>query len=118
MLRKLIGFLHMKIMLFFVSCALGITLFVLPSTSMITVKSPSRYCAPQTKIDNQYLPKRQPNHHCAAQAQTITWMNWLTGNSLTNQLHFIDFLELLHGNNRIPLSQVTSINSHQSLPLC
>lgn len=118
MLRKLIGFLHMKMMIFFVSCALGLTLCLLHSTSSIIVQSSSRYCAPQTNIDNQYLPSHRPSNHCETQAQTITWMNWLIGNSLTNQLHFIDFLELLHGNNRIPLSQVTLINSHQSLQLC
>ncbi len=79
--------------------------------------SPSRYCASQTEVSSKHLPHGQVQNHCKT-AQTLTWLNWLTGNSLTNQLHFIDFLELLHGNNRIPLSQVTSINSHQSLHLC
>lgn len=118
MLGKLIRFLNMKITVFFMSCALGMMILLLSMNSIPGFNSSHHYCASQIKEYRKDLPASHPQNHCATPVQSLTWMNWLTGHSRTNQLHFIDFLELLHGNTRIPLSQVSSINSHQSLNLC
>ncbi|QYJ97891.1 hypothetical protein K0J45_01150 [Shewanella alkalitolerans] len=56
---------------------------------------------------NSSLPASHPNNRCAQQADNVSWSNWLTGRSRSNQLHFVDLLELLHGHQDSPMDDVT-----------
>jgi hypothetical protein len=46
---------------------------------------------------NALLPSSHPNNRCATENTDVSWKNWLTGKSRSNQFHFLDLLELLHG---------------------
>ncbi|MBB1269390.1 hypothetical protein [Shewanella sp. SR44-3] len=53
-------------------------------------------CSENTSY-NALLPSSHPNNRCATESTDVSWKNWLTGKSRSNQFHFLDLLELLHG---------------------
>jgi len=63
---------------------------------------------------NSSLPASHPSNRCARQSEDLNWANWFTGKSRSNQLHFVDLLELLHGHSDGPLDDVTPANSQQN----
>lgn len=74
-------------------------------------------CACSTTSESSYnssLPASHPSNRCARQSEDLNWTNWFTGKSRSNQLHFVDLLELLHGHSEGPLDDVTPANSQQN----
>lgn len=57
----------------------------------------SLFCScPQTVSFDHGLPMSHPINRCASQqADEISWMGWVQGQSGSYQFHFIDLLELL-----------------------
>ncbi|NRD75670.1 hypothetical protein HQQ94_21090 [Shewanella sp. VB17] len=70
-----------------------------PDTSLVcSTESAASY--------NTSLPASHPNNRCVQQSKELNWANWFTGNSRSNQLHFVDLLELLYGHKESPLDNV------------
>lgn len=63
---------------------------------------------------NSSLPASHPGNRCARQSKELNWANWFSGSSRSNQLHFVDLLELLHGHTDSPLEDVTLKNSNKN----
>ncbi|WP_207234068.1 MULTISPECIES: hypothetical protein [Shewanella] len=61
---------------------------------------------------NTSLPSSHPNNRCASEVTDLSWGSWLTGNSRSTQFHFIDLIELLHGHEDKPLSDLPSNTNH------
>ncbi|MCE9686040.1 hypothetical protein LZP73_07400 [Shewanella sp. AS16] len=70
-----------------------------PSTSACVCSGDTTY--------NDSLPSSHPNNRCANQGQGLSWVSWLTGSNRSNQAHFVDLLELLHGHTDKPLENIT-----------
>ncbi|WP_394391002.1 hypothetical protein [Shewanella woodyi] len=64
---------------------------------------------------NSSLPASHPGNRCARQSQELNWANWFSGNSRSNQLHFVDLLELLHGHQDSPVDEVSLSNQKNKL---
>ncbi|WP_179287528.1 hypothetical protein [Paraferrimonas haliotis] len=62
-------------------------------------------CGPNAQIDNS-LPLSHPRNRCA----DLSWGAWVTGNSSSSQMHFIDLLELLYGHESAPNLDSSSNN--------
>lgn len=63
---------------------------------------------------NSSLPASHPGNRCARQSKELNWANWFSGSSRSNQLHFVDLLELLHGHTDSPLDDVTLKNNNKN----
>ncbi|MFT5234763.1 MAG: hypothetical protein ACI90A_000124 [Shewanella sp.] len=63
---------------------------------------------------NSSLPASHPGNRCARQSKELNWANWFSGNS-SNQLHFVDLLELLHGHTDSPLDDMPLNHSKKNL---
>lgn len=70
-------------------------------------------CSSDARYNNS-LPSSHPNNRCASQAQSLSWKNWLTGKNRSNQFHFVDLLELLHGHQDKPIDDIKPTNSQIS----
>ncbi|WP_166424364.1 hypothetical protein [Paraglaciecola sp. 20A4] len=62
-----------------------------------SVSNETLFCScPQAMAFDHGLPMSHPINRCAkVQADVISWSGWVTGNSTSYQMHFIDLLELL-----------------------
>ncbi|WP_133309286.1 hypothetical protein [Parashewanella curva] len=70
----------------------AITVFAVQSTHS------DSYCSYSNAVEyNQMLPSNHPVNRCSTQAKQLNWGSWLTGKSDSNQFHFFDLFELLHG---------------------
>lgn len=70
-------------------------------------------CSSEASYNNT-LPSSHPNNRCANQSQVLSWKTWLTGNNRSNQFHFVDLLELLHGHQEKPIDGIKPTNSQLS----
>lgn len=95
------------------ACAIAITAMsvqnLLPSES-----ASACVCSSSTTRYVSSLPASHPNNRCARQAETLSWSTWFTGKSRSNQLHFVDLLELLYGHTESPLDKVSPPNNKQA----
>ncbi|MCL1051760.1 hypothetical protein L2755_19325 [Shewanella abyssi] len=76
----------------------------LTSQSSESASSAACVCDTTTSSYNSGLPASHPSNRCASQSNDLSWKSWLSGKSQTNQLHFIDLLELLYGHQSAPMS--------------
>jgi hypothetical protein len=75
----------------------GLVAVAMLSYSQVSVDNRNVFCG---SLDNvvldHELPVSHPMNRCAAdQSQGVSWSEWFTGRSSSNQFHFIDLLELL-----------------------
>lgn len=86
-------------------------LFLSTSSSELDTAN-TQACVCDSNITYQAsLPSSHPNNRCADQANNLSWGNWITGNSRSSQFHFIDLLELLHGNKDKPIQDIPTPNT-------
>lgn len=88
--------------------ALGIQGVANPAASSACV------CSADTTY-NSALPSSHPNNRCASQASDLSWKTWITGQSRSNQFHFVDLFELLHGHKDKPMDTMRPANSQQNI---
>ena len=89
----------------------AITSFALSSNRTDIAVNTACACDSDSSQYNPSLPASHPSNRCAEQMSDLSWQSWLTGNSQTNQLHFIDLFELLYGHESAPISKNTPLNS-------
>ena len=94
------------------ACVIAITAMSVQSLSASESAS-SCVCSSSTSSYNSSLPASHPNNRCARQTEDLSWSTWFTGKSRSNQLHFVDLLELLYGHSDSPLDDVTPANTKQ-----
>ncbi|QFU24772.1 hypothetical protein FM038_023320 [Shewanella eurypsychrophilus] len=95
------------------ACVIAITAMTMQNLSASESAS-ACVCSNSTASYNPSLPASHPNNRCARQTEDLSWTNWFAGKSRSNQLHFVDLLELLYGHSEIPLDEVTPANSQQN----
>lgn len=91
---------------------------VMTAISIKAISNPASTTACVCNGDTSYnsaLPSSHPNNRCAAQAKDLSWATWVTGKSRSNQFHFVDLFELLHGHKERPIDNITPTNSQLSL---
>ncbi|ABZ78617.1 conserved hypothetical protein [Shewanella halifaxensis HAW-EB4] len=91
------------------ACA-AITSFAPSSNLTETAANAACACDADASQYNPSLPASHPSNRCANQSHDLSWKSWLTGNSQTNQLHFIDLFELLYGHESAPISKSSPLN--------
>ncbi|WP_076412410.1 hypothetical protein [Shewanella sp. UCD-KL12] len=91
------------------ACVLAVTALSVQNLSS-TESASACVCSSANSTYNSSLPASHPNNRCARQNEDLSWSNWFTGKSQSNQLHFVDLLELLYGHNDSPLDEVTPAN--------
>ncbi|GIU45845.1 hypothetical protein [Shewanella colwelliana] len=64
---------------------------------------------------NSSLPASHPSNRCAQESDNVSWTNWFAGKSRSNQFHFVDLLELLHGHQDSPLSDAKPTSQQNRL---
>ena len=77
-----------------------VSLGVLVNTSAMesTFGSDCECLANSTTISHTGVFNSKEHAHCVSNVQgTISWFDWIGGNSPSYQFHFLDLLELLHG---------------------
>lgn len=62
---------------------------------------------------NNRLPASHPNNRCALPEHDVSWKNWISGKSRSNQFHFLDLIELWHGHQDKPLNDLPANNPNQ-----
>ncbi|MEI6858469.1 MAG: hypothetical protein V5788_01540 [Shewanella sp.] len=72
-------------------------------------------CSSSASNYNSSLPANHPNNRCARQVENLSWSTWFAGKSRSNQLHFVDLLELLYGHSERPLDDVTPPSTQHNL---
>ncbi|WP_041420102.1 hypothetical protein [Shewanella violacea] len=94
------------------ACAIAITAMSVQSLSASESASACA-CSSSTSSYNSSLPASHPNNRCARQTEDLSWTSWFAGKSRSNQLHFVDLLELLYGHSESPLDDVSPTNRTQ-----
>ncbi|MBE7214385.1 hypothetical protein MK852_04795 [Shewanella benthica] len=94
------------------ACAIAITAMSVQSLSASESAS-ACVCSSSTSSYNSSLPASHPNNRCARQTEDLSWTTWFAGKSRSNQLHFVDLLELLYGHSKSPLDDVPPTNNTQ-----
>ncbi len=98
------------------ACFLVVSASVVAMTAMsvqnlaATESASACVCSSSNSTYNSSLPASHPNNRCARQSEDLSWTNWFSGKSQSNQLHFVDLLELLYGHSDSPLDEVTPAN--------
>lgn len=101
----------------FIATSATIIAITAMSVQSFSSSGPLSACACSTSSESSYnpsLPASHPSNRCARQSEDLNWTNWFAGKSRSNQLHFVDLLELLHGHSDGPLDDVTPTNSQQN----
>ncbi|MCK8046272.1 hypothetical protein MSG37_15415 [Shewanella sp. 1CM18E] len=80
------------------------------SSKSIDSASAACACDAEESHYNPSLPASHPSNRCASQTDNLSWKSWLTGQSQTNQLHFIDLFELLYGHESAPINNSSPLN--------
>ncbi|WP_407695623.1 hypothetical protein [Shewanella psychropiezotolerans] len=93
------------------ACAIAITAMSVQSLSASESAS-ACVCSSSTSSYNSSLPASHPNNRCARQTEDLSWTTWFAGKSRSNQLHFVDLLELLYGHSESPLDDVPRQTIH------
>ncbi|MCL1147514.1 hypothetical protein AB4298_02495 [Shewanella sp. 10N.261.52.F9] len=88
----------------------AITSFALSSDREENTANAACVCDDPQSQYNPSLPASHPSNRCASQSTDLSWKSWLTGESQTNQLHFIDLFELLYGHESAPINKSSPLN--------
>ncbi|MCL1143550.1 hypothetical protein [Shewanella gaetbuli] len=76
----------------------------------------AKACACKADVEyNTSLPSSHPNNRCALEDHDVSWKNWITGNSRSNQFHFIDLIELLYGHKDKPIADLPNSSHPEKL---
>lgn len=94
------------------ACVIAITTMSVQNLSASESAS-ACVCSSTSSSYNPSLPASHPNNRCARENEDLSWTNWFAGKSRSNQLHFVDLLELLYGHSENPLDDVTPTSSQQ-----
>lgn len=96
---------------FLVSTAIFVALIAV-SVRNLPTSDTSLVCSNESTASyNTSLPASHSSNPCVRQSKELNWANWFSGRSRSNQLHFVDLLELLYGHKESPLDDVPLNNS-------
>ncbi|GGI90381.1 hypothetical protein GCM10007978_29990 [Shewanella hanedai] len=101
---------------FLATSAILVALTAVGAQSISTSETASAcVCSTESTANyNSSLPASHPGNRCARQSKELNWANWFSGSSRSNQLHFVDLLELLYGHTDSPLDDVNLKNSNKN----
>jgi hypothetical protein len=95
--RRAAGFVFIKPLLALAVLGLTIIATQYSLTAQASLAANNACQCSENASYNSLLPSSHPNNRCATENTDVSWKNWLTGKSRSNQFHFLDLLELLHG---------------------
>jgi hypothetical protein len=86
----------MRISIATIAVLTGIAIFGATHSPVLTTTSVHQPCAPIVQTSEL----AQPSDICVTADNEVTWGEWFSGESRSTQFHFLDFFELMFGDDK------------------